>query len=156
MYWTTEFWTSKKSVEAFIRLGLLFVLAPLFFSLLGVPPISSLLVITVLAVVTVFGQVVLSWAGFRNLPMGVALVLGIGTLVFLTQFMLIADAPMWATHWGSITFMAIGTAWIWRSTNEYPFQVSINQVEHLEIAFAIAVFALTARQPWIFPFGWMT
>jgi hypothetical protein len=153
MYWTTEFWTSKTSVEAFIRLGLLFVLAPLFFSLLGVPPISSLLVITVLAVVTVFGQVVLSWVGFRNLPMGVALVLGIGTLVFLTQFMLIADAPMWATHWGSITFMAIGTAWIWRSTNEYPFQVSINQVEHLEIAFAIAVFALTARQPWIFPFG---
>jgi hypothetical protein len=140
------------SIGVRIRLGVLLLLIAVFISLLGIPPMSSLLVTTVLVAITVSGQVLLSWSGFNNLPIGVALVLGVGMLVFLSQVMLASGVPPILSHWGSATTMAFGASWLWRRIARRIPKVLKVQIDQLETAFSIAVFAIAIRQPWLLPF----
>lgn len=144
--------TLLSNVGVPVRFGVFLLLVTVFFSLLGISPMSSLLVVTVLVALTVSGQVLLSWAGFEDLPIGVGLVLGVGMMVFVSQSMLVAGTPTMLANWGSSLAIASAAYSLRRRTAKRLSWIPKVQIDQLEIAFAIAVFALAIRQPWIMPF----
>jgi hypothetical protein len=136
-----------------LRLALLLSAAAVFVSILGISAQSSLLVIAVLVGITVSGHYLLTWAGFRQLPIGVAFVLGVGLLVFLTQLLLFMGVPSTATNWGGLIALCVGAALSKRPLLDgHRAQVSNRSIDQYEVALAIAVFVVATRQPWLMPY----
>ncbi|NDC49412.1 MAG: hypothetical protein EBZ61_10120 [Micrococcales bacterium] len=150
---TNQFRNSADDRADITRLGISLILTTLFLALLGVHPVSSLTVTLVLAAITWFGHVILSWAGFENLPLAVALLLGMGMLVFVSQFLLVMNLPAWGAHWGTVAIMTLGAIRLSRSSDVCALRLTAKQAEELEMGLLVAAIVLSARQPWIIPFA---
>jgi hypothetical protein len=144
---------AQHTYNPWFRLGLLLYVAAVFIWILGISAYSSLLVTAVLVGITVSGHYLLTWAGFRQLPIGVAFVLGVGLLVFLTQLLLFMGVPSTAANWGGIIVLGVGAVLSKRqSLDMHCTQLSSRSIDQFEAAFAVAVFVTATRQPWLMPF----
>lgn len=121
--------------------------------LLGIPPISSVVVLCVIGALTAFGRAACSWVGLKEVGIGVGLIVGSGFLVLSSQLLLVIGIPALLVHSTMTLGMLLFAIFRQKRSTEYHFLAQSTIEKQVFFSLAIALLILAVRHPWLLFFA---